>query len=210
MKIRLNMKRACQVVISCFLVVILAEMPASEVNLISVLCFYAVLGHECGPCAEKCKVSCEHNTRGCKRCCKEMCRPCEKECSWSCEHQGKCGLSCGAPCDRLPCDLRCEKQLSCGCRCPFVCGERCPPRKLCRVHGLEKNKSTVSILASSKRYFLMQTVGSVAPRIYSEISDEELTQNPLIWLNCGNVFFMSDLDEHMGLRDFYEWDPSQK
>lgn len=56
----------------------------------------------------------------------------------------------------------------------------------------------------------MQTVGSVAPRIYSEISDEELTQNPLIWLNCGHVFFMSDLDEHMGLRDFYEWDPSQK
>jgi hypothetical protein len=34
-------------------------------------------------------------------------------------------LPCGAPCDRLPCNLRCEKKLRCGHRCPGLCGEVC-------------------------------------------------------------------------------------
>ena len=42
-------------------------------------------------------------------------------------------LLSGAPCSRLPCDLRCEKTLECGHRCPGVCGENCPTSKFCEI-----------------------------------------------------------------------------
>lgn len=45
--------------------------------------------------------------------------------------QGRCDLPCGAPCRRLPCNQRCTKLLSCGHRCPSLCGEPCPNKKFC-------------------------------------------------------------------------------
>jgi hypothetical protein len=39
----------------------------------------------------------------------------------------------GAPCSRLPCNLRCEEILECGHLCPGVCGENCPTSKFCEL-----------------------------------------------------------------------------
>lgn len=98
---------------------------------------------ECGPCKKPCPVTCQHRSRGCRKKCFEPCVPCAMECGWECEHQDKCPLPCGAPCIRLPCDRRCEKLLSCGCRCPCLCGEQCPSSDYCLTHGSENVKAMV-------------------------------------------------------------------
>jgi hypothetical protein len=79
---------------------------------------------ECRPCNGKCAVSCDHKT--CSKDCLELCTVCAKKCSWECRHRGKCELSCGIPCDRLPCNERCDKKAKCGHNCAGICGEICP------------------------------------------------------------------------------------
>lgn len=93
-------------------------------------------GRPCPPCGAKCPVSCEH-TR-CGKGCSLPCAPCAEPCGWSCSHQGACSLPCGAPCDRLPCNMRCEKTLKCGHRCPGLCGEVC--LQGCCVHPSCRDK----------------------------------------------------------------------
>ena len=99
---------------------------------------------DCGPCKEKCSVVCEHRRRGCDKTCSEPCVSCAEPCSWECEHEGECDLPCGAPCNRLPCDQRCNKILACGCRCPSLCGEECPSPEFCLVHAGPRVKNMVS------------------------------------------------------------------
>jgi hypothetical protein len=93
-------------------------------------------GKPCPPCTAKCPVSCEH-TR-CGKTCNLPCAPCAEPCGWSCSHQGACSLPCGAPCDRLPCNVRCEKKLKCGHRCPGLCGDAC--LQGCCVHPKCRDK----------------------------------------------------------------------
>ncbi len=90
---------------------------------------YCHEGESCLPCKNKCSMSCEHTS--CKLVCPEPCVVCAKKCTWECTHQGKCELSCGIPCYRLPCNKRCEKNLECGHLCFGVCGEVCPSKKYC-------------------------------------------------------------------------------
>jgi hypothetical protein len=75
-------------------------------------------------CKKKCTTSCAHSK--CSLMCSDACVPCAESCTWSCSHRGSCILPCGAPCTRLPCDRRCSEVLSCGHRCPSLCGEKCP------------------------------------------------------------------------------------
>jgi hypothetical protein len=93
-------------------------------------------GKPCPPCCANCPVSCEH-TR-CGKSCNLPCAPCAEPCSWTCSHQGACSLPCGAPCDRLPCNLRCAKKLKCGHSCPGLCGETC--LQGCCVHPQCRDK----------------------------------------------------------------------
>lgn len=100
------------------------------------------VGHECPPCASTKVAVCEHGSK--PSACSSLSEPCKAECSWACAHQGACSLPCGSvrpllpprllpsrppsiadassssllqPCDRLPCDVPCDKTLKCGCPC---------------------------------------------------------------------------------------------
>jgi hypothetical protein len=83
----------------------------------------------CGPCRKPCSIACQHTK--CSGACAAPCAPCAEPCEWSCSHKGACLLPCGVPCDREPCNMRCEKLLTCGHRCPGLCGEACLPHKFC-------------------------------------------------------------------------------
>ena len=104
---------------------------------------------------------------------------------WECEHQGSCSSPCGAPCSRLPCNLRCKKPLPCGHRCPTVCGEACPSAEFCQECGSKK--------ATVVDYINM-----------SEYADQDLNRDPVIVLSCGHMFAISTLDGHVVAAD----DPS--
>ena len=98
---------------------------------------------ECGECTFPCQNSCEHSK--CEKKCSEICKPCIEPCSWHREHQGTCPSLCGAPCPRLPCNIRCEKKLSCGHQCMSVCGENCDGR-LCLDCRPELGKQMVDYI----------------------------------------------------------------
>lgn len=86
-------------------------------------------GSSCGPCRKPCGIACQHTK--CDHACAAYCAPCAEPCEWFCKHKGACLLPCGVPCDREPCNMRCSKPLSCGHRCPGLCGEVCLPHKFC-------------------------------------------------------------------------------
>lgn len=69
----------------------------------------------CPPCPAVCDIQCSHST--CGRKCSEPCPPCAKSsCTSACPH-AKCTQPCAAPCDWIPCSLRCEKVLPCNHQC---------------------------------------------------------------------------------------------
>ena len=53
---------------------------------------------------------------------------------------------------------------------------------------------------------LLQEVEMITFRKYEEITDAELTKDPLIILTCGHAFLTSTLDRIVGLADFYDRD----
>ncbi|KXZ55297.1 hypothetical protein GPECTOR_3g432 [Gonium pectorale] len=150
-------------------------------------------GRPCPACEEPCWIACEHHV--CRKACGQPCVPCAGSCSWSCVHQGSCGAPCGAPCDRLPCDERCSKLLSCGHRCPGLCGEPCPTADYC-VHPDCRGKAPERIREQVVDYVLLRTFG--------ELDDEDVSADPLVPLRCGHVYTASSLDGHLRLEErFY-------
>lgn len=142
------------------------------------------LGQDCGTCLAPCEVRCKHSK--CTSLCSEPCAPCVEACTWSCEHQGSCNMPCSAPCNRLPCDVRCPKTLKCGHQCPGLCGETCP-ETLCH-NCTKKTDHRVDLLE-------MNT--------YAEIDVEE---NPIVVLGCGHFFTAESLDGLVGMTDVYTSD----
>ncbi|KAF2018601.1 NFX1-type zinc finger-containing protein 1, partial [Aaosphaeria arxii CBS 175.79] len=143
-------------------------------------------GKECGPCVSPCEVQCAHSK--CTLKCHEACAPCVEPCAWSCEHQGVCTLPCSAPCNRLPCDERCTKLLSCGHQCPGICGEICH-EDYC--HDCKK------------RYD--DRVDMLEFKTYAEI---DVTSTPIVVLGCGHFFTAETLDGMMGMSEVYGMDSS--
>lgn len=95
-------------------------------------------------------------------------------------------MPCSAPCNRLPCDHRCSRDLKCGHQCPGLCGETCP-ETLCHK-CTTKHDSRVDL-------YEMKT--------YAEINIDE---NPIVVLGCGHFFTAESLDGHIGLTDVYTYD----
>ncbi|RGB25652.1 hypothetical protein C1646_771434 [Rhizophagus diaphanus] len=140
---------------------------------------------DCPPCENECTVSCEHAT--CNKNCAEPCDVCAERCLWKCEHQGKCELSCGAPCYRLPCNERCDKKLKCGHRCAGICGETCPSEDFCVNCASEKVKDQVpDVIMSTK---------------FSEI---DWNEERMIVLSCGHVYTMETMDMLVKMEEYYE------
>ncbi|CAB5368199.1 unnamed protein product [Rhizophagus irregularis] len=145
-------------------------------------------GKNCMPCTAKCTVSCSHST--CKLECFKPCSSCAEQCDWYCPHgKGRCLLSCGAPCSRLPCDLRCEKRLECGHQCPGVCGEICPTPKFCVICAPDDVKEQMIDILEFKTF-----------------AETDLEKERVIILDCGHVFTMETMDHHMEMEKYYQGD----
>jgi hypothetical protein len=129
----------------------------------------------CEPCSKDCEVRCAHSK--CSLRCHEGCAPCIEPCTWSCSHRGSCNMPCSAPCDRLPCDERCEKILSCGHQCPFVCGEDCPTEEHCQLCCTDDVRNArVDLLG------------------FATFSEINLNDTPIVLLSCGHYFTVESLD----------------
>ncbi|CAM9311631.1 unnamed protein product, partial [Sphacelaria rigidula] len=143
-------------------------------------------GSVCPPCPERCALTCEHSS--CAQPCTDPCAPCAESCTWNCPHlAGPCRLPCGAPCVRLPCDRRCERQLSCGHRCPSVCGEGCPGPGYCRE-------------CSTSGGAMDQVVDMLE---FTTLKEHDPSLEPIIVLDCGHAYTLSTLDGFMGLESVY-------
>ena len=155
---------------------------------------YTTCSHSCktpchsdGPCplcTEPCEISCNHSK--CSKLCHEPCVPCAESCSWSCPHRGRCPLPCAVPCDLLPCSERCAKILTCGHRCPSICGEICPDVAYCQIctHPSVKGMVVDFILSST----------------FEEV---DLDEDPCIIPPCGHILTLESMDGHMSMSDFY-------
>lgn len=150
-------------------------------------------GTNCGPCKRPCdRRVCNHSK--CSHLCSLTCEACAETCEWECLHQGKCLMPCGAPCSRIPCDLRCEKLLACGHQCPSVCGEICPNIKYCQICATDAIKDTEVDLIMFETY-----------------RNIELDETPVIFLKCGHFKTVESLDGMLELsaaytRDQNGWD----
>ncbi|KAH6677816.1 hypothetical protein F5X68DRAFT_245533 [Plectosphaerella plurivora] len=100
-------------------------------------------GSACPPCQQPCESRCSHSK--CSQMCSEPCVPCaEMSCSSACPHS-RCLMPCAAPCNWVPCSLRCDKLLSCGHRCPSLCGEKCPTSDFCQICASDDVKSMIGM-----------------------------------------------------------------
>ncbi|KAI1366403.1 hypothetical protein F5Y08DRAFT_301101 [Xylaria arbuscula] len=142
----------------------------------------------CPPCPRPCEVRCSHSK--CSKQCHEPCVPCaEQDCSSCCPHQ-KCTMPCAAPCDWVPCSKRCEQLLSCGHRCPSLCGELCPNTKYCQECCADDIKSTI--------------VDFIMGSQYHEVN---LDEDPCIFPDCGHILTMTNMDGLMDLKAHYKMSP---
>ncbi|KAI1757927.1 hypothetical protein F4782DRAFT_475735 [Xylaria castorea] len=140
---------------------------------------------KCPPCSNPCEVRCSHSK--CNKQCHEPCAPCaEQRCSSACPHQ-KCTMPCAAPCNWVPCSRRCEELLTCGHRCPSLCGEACPSTKYCQACCNEDIKATI--------------VDWIIGMQYHEIS---LDEDPCIFPDCGHFLTKSNMDGLMDLKAHYQ------
>jgi len=118
------------------------------------------------------------------------------ECEWicTCKNNFKCTAPCGAPCNRLPCNNRCTKNLPCGHQCPSLCGEICPTKQDYCQECIKEEK--VNSMYSN---FVVEFI------LFGELSSHDLSKDPLIILECGHPFAISTLDKIFEVDDLYEF-----
>lgn len=83
--------------------------------------------------------------------------------------------------------MRCSLKLSCGHRCPSVCGEICPSKQFCQECASNGVKETVVDFISFGAY-----------------SEQDLDADPILVLPCKHFFSMSSLDGHLCLNQVYQ------
>lgn len=83
--------------------------------------------------------------------------------------------------------------LTCGCRCPTICGEACPEPRYCQNCG-------PAAVRSQEVEFLE----------FSEYQEVPLDQDPVIVLKCGHIFTVSTLDGLMHMSEYYTMDHDDK
>lgn len=97
-------------------------------------------------------------------------------------------MPCAAPCKRLPCDQRCDRNLTCGHRCPSLCGEDCPEGYCSVCADDDKRNSRVDLLE-------LKTLAEI-----------DLDDTPIVVLSCGHAFTAESLDGAVGMSDVYATD----
>lgn len=147
-------------------------------------------GEDCPPCLTNCSTQCSHSR--CGKLCSESCIPCmEEQCNSGigCPHNQPCIMPCAAPCTWIPCSERCDQSLSCGCRCPSVCGEKCPDARYCQRHASDEVKAVQADLL-----------------MFTSYKDIDLDSDPCLFTSCGHIFTIGSLDGTMSVQDHYEID----
>ncbi|EMD37515.1 hypothetical protein CERSUDRAFT_114154 [Gelatoporia subvermispora B] len=158
-------------------------------------------GHICGaPCSQdhQCTTVCKNECRQicaharCKDYCSKPCAPCQEPCIWKCAHH-VCPVPCGSVCARLPCDRRCEKLLSCGHRCPSVCGEDCDIQ-VCPACADEDVRNVV--------------VDVVMQRTLADLDMNETTLDEIVITlpSCRHIFTVETLDGICDMNAYYSRD----
>jgi len=99
-------------------------------------------------------------------------------------------MPCSVPCNRLPCDERCSKELTCGHQCPSICGESCP-ENYCHVCSDKKDVR----------------VDMIEMKTYREI---DVNKTPIVVLACGHFFTAETLDGIMKMSEVYTTDQDGK
>ena len=97
-------------------------------------------------------------------------------------------MPCAAPCERLPCDQRCDRNLACGHQCPGLCGEECPEGYCSVCSGDNKRSMRVDL-------FELKTLAEI-----------DLDDTPIVVLGCGHAFTAESLDGAMGMGNVYAAD----
>ena len=95
-------------------------------------------------------------------------------------------MPCGAPCGRLPCNIRCDRLLKCGHQCPSICGEFCPDESFCQECCTRDLKETAVEYLEMTNY-----------------KDIDLDIDPIIVLPCNHFFCRSSLDRALELDKVY-------
>ncbi|KAG0278678.1 hypothetical protein BGZ95_003406 [Linnemannia exigua] len=101
-------------------------------------------------------------------------------------------MPCSAPCDRLPCDERCDKKLPCGHQCPSVCGERCPSIEFCPDCCEPSDTAKIYGLPGIRHLF-----------------EVDASKDLILVPPCGHTLTMDMLDELMGL-DMYRHEQKEE
>lgn len=83
---------------------------------------------------------------------------------------------------------RCEERLSCGHRCPSLCGENCPDASFCRECSLTRRQQVVDLIT------------------FAKYEDHDVDEEPIIVLPCKHFFTTSTLDGHLEIDRVYETD----
>ncbi|KAJ8129480.1 hypothetical protein O1611_g4151 [Lasiodiplodia mahajangana] len=98
-----------------------------------------------------------------------------------------CNIQCAAPCNWIPCSMRCTELLACGHQCPSLCGEICPEPAYCQVCASEEIKSMVVDMLEMKEY-----------------REIDLDTEPCIFPDCMHVLTVTSMDGQLGMSDHYE------
>ncbi|KAG2361405.1 hypothetical protein BDR07DRAFT_1472123 [Suillus spraguei] len=138
-------------------------------------------------CRKPCRQACSHAR--CQLVCSAPCAPCQELCTWNCPHHS-CPVPCGSVCARLPCDVPCNTTLSCGHKCPSVCGEDCDIQVCPQCAPDNKRRQVVD-------FIMQRTLSEVTPEL--ETLDEMLITIP----SCKHTFTVETLDGHCSMSDFY-------
>ncbi|RTE80560.1 hypothetical protein BHE90_004938 [Fusarium euwallaceae] len=96
---------------------------------------------------------------------------------------------CAAPCDWVPCSLRCDKILDCGHQCPSLCGEICPTPTYCQQCAPDNIKLVCVDFLEMKEYH-----------------EVDLNEEPCVFPDCGHFLTVSSMDGQMEMAMHYELD----
>ncbi|KAL3857885.1 hypothetical protein ACJMK2_012514 [Sinanodonta woodiana] len=153
------------------------------------------------PCKKKCEriLICGHP---CRADCTEVCPPCEKVCMNACEHS-KCSKKCGEPCIlcREPCQWKCRRHCPNGFTCRRICSDDCN-RLRCDV-PCERIISTCfhkCIALNCEKCICRECEEGIHFEIFFGKEDDP---HAIFYRleDCCHIFELSSLDEYMDKKD---------
>lgn len=163
-------------------------------------------GHRCTSSCSKCRaadfhVQCSESCGKMQKCghiCMAPCHtgecpPCQQPCQKNCEH-GSCSRQCSLICDPCvrDCGWKCEHQGRCPTMCSLPCG-LVPCSKPCSF-----------TLACG--HLCPSLCGERCPTTCIECKTGEFPENAKMFLSCGHIFDVGEMDAHVGLKNIYQFD----